>query len=229
VIAREALVEEIAQETHRRGWKIDVDALVRTELALTMQSLVAPGEPAAGVWALLRGYRVEQLPPAADWALSVARWLVGELKSEDAWSDTLTDYLQSPEQVRAFVLDDPAQPARPRIPGIAKNRHEVYAAALRRLPPHRALAMPVAEAGAAYQVSAAGVDETIIIPDELPEPPKLMRHVLPDRPTRRHVRIAWSELLAFAASLDEEDRAAWREDQRWHVRLSGCLRKFVGG
>lgn len=227
-IWREELVEEIAGETRRRGWKIDVDGLVRTELALTMQSLVAPGEPAGGVWALLRGYRVKQLPPAADQALSVARWLVGELKSEDAWSETLADYLQTPEQVRGFILDDPMQPAQARIPGIAKNRHEVYTAALRRLPPHRALAMPVAEAGVAYQVSAAGVDETIVIPNELPEPAKLSRHLLPDRPRRRRIRIAWSELLTFAASLDEEDRAAGREDQRWHARLKDVRVRLRG-
>lgn len=120
-IWRQELVEEITQEVHKRGWKVDVDGLVRTELALTLQALVAPGEPAAGVWALLRGYPVKQLRPAADQALPVARWLLGELKSEDAWTETLADYQQTPEQVRAFVVDDPKQPASARTPGIAKD------------------------------------------------------------------------------------------------------------
>lgn len=227
-IWREELVEEIAQEVHRRGWRVDVHGLVRAELALSLQALVAPDEPAAGVWALLRGYPLKQLPSAADQALSVARWLLGELKSEDAWTETLADYLQAPEQVRAFIVDDPKQPARARTPGIASDRHDLYAAALRRLPPHRSFEMPVAEAGQAYQVSAAGADETIVVPDELPEPAKLARHLLPDPPTRRQVRVKWSELLAFATSLDDEDRAAGRDDQRWHARLKDVRVRLRG-
>jgi hypothetical protein len=39
------------------------------------------------------------------------------------------------------------------------------------------------------------VDEAIVIPDKLPEPAKLARHLLPDRPKRRWVRIKWPELL----------------------------------
>lgn len=225
---RQELVEQIAQEVHKRGWRVDVDGLVRAELALTLQALVAPGEPAAGVWALLRGYPLKQLPPAAEQALSVTRWLVGELKSEDAWKETLTDYLQAPEQVRAFVIDDPEQVAQARTPGIASDRHDVYSDALRRLPPHQVFEMPIAEAGQAYQVSAAGMDETIVIPDELPEPTKLARHLLPDHPKRRWIRIKWPELLAFAASLDEEDRAAGREDQRWHARLKDVRVRLRG-
>jgi hypothetical protein len=125
------------------------------ELALTLQVLVAPGEPAAGVWALLRGYPLKQLPPAAEQALSVARWLLGELKSEDAWKETLTDYVQAPELVRAFVVDDPKQVARARTPGIASDRHDVYAAVLRRLPPHQVFEMPIAEGRLARHIRSA--------------------------------------------------------------------------
>jgi hypothetical protein len=215
----EDLTREIKREAKARGWVIDANQLVLVELVLTLLRQVAPAQPAAAGWALLRGYRFDAAGAVADQPLAVAGWLVGELKSEPVWKEALAGYLTMPEQLRGFLLDGPDKVPQRRRPPMVPQRHDDYADALRHLPPHRVQDLPVAEPGQAYTVTFDGGEETILVPPRLPDFGKLGRHDVDLTPRRRLVEVRWEEFLAFAGTLDDEDAAAGRDPQRWRERM----------
>lgn len=216
----ERLTKEIKQAAKDRGWKVDAVQLVTVELVLTLANQVSAGQPASGAWAQLKGYRFDDAGEEADHALSVIVWLVGELKSEPVWREALADYLQLPEQLRAYLLDGPDDVLPPfRRPPLVGDREGDYLAALAQYPPHRSGELPIAEAGQSYFVKAEDGKETIEIPEQLPEWGPLARYDFDPAPQRRPVRIGWKQLVDFAAELDEEDLKHGREFQRWHGRV----------
>jgi hypothetical protein len=215
----EDLTLRLQQAVRARGWNVDVRRLVTVELVLTLLEMVASGQPAVGGSALLRGYRFLPVDEAGEQALRIAGWLVGDLKSEPMWREALEEYLDMPEQIRAFLLDDAEDVPKQRTPPLVADREADYRNALCALPPHRTTAMPVAEAGQRYTVTADGGEEEITIPLRIPSFAPVPAHEVPGRLRRRPMRLTWQQVVEFAAELDAEDTDAQRDPQHWHARI----------
>lgn len=200
-------------------------ALMRTELCLYLLASVADGQAAAGVPALLDGYRalwdvVEKTPADAAVRLANARTILWPSRRTYGWDGELRAYRNVPEEIRGFLLDELGRPVR-RDCRVAAQRWDWYEQLLTAPLPFAASQARYADPGP-YRMASTARGVGINIPDDLPSAPPPVRHDMTVR-DREVIEVEWSALVATAQWMDEADAVAGRSDSRWADRLRDII------
>ncbi|WP_292872376.1 hypothetical protein [Nostoc sp. LPT] len=140
-------------KVHQRTIERFAQLIADVELGLTLLQEVALEEPATSVEALLKGYRfpVEQLQSDRNWQLiQNARFYLIQRKGRQ-WLRVLQEYINLPEIIRIYSLED-ARNVPQLIPSsIYPNRlEEIYRPTLLRTPQHRQRKVNLATEGRWY-------------------------------------------------------------------------------
>ncbi len=140
------------------------------ELGLTLLQEVAPEEPATSVEALLKGYRfpVEQLQSDRNWQIiQNARFYLIQRKGRQ-WLRVLQEYINLPEIIRIYSLED-ARDVPQLIPSsIYPNRlEEIYRPTLLKTPQHRQRKVNLVTEGRWYAKISQKGNSPIDIPKEV--------------------------------------------------------------
>ncbi|MEV6632198.1 transposase [Actinoplanes sp. NPDC051470] len=200
-------------------------ALMRTELCLYLLVGVAEGQAAAGVPALLDGYRalwdaVEDVPTDAAVRLANARTILWPSRRSYGWDRELRAYLDVPEEVRGFRLDELGRPVR-RECRIALQRWDWYEELLTAPLPFAAAQARYADPGR-YRMASTARGVGIDIPEDLPPPQPPVRHDGTVR-AREAIEVEWSALVETARWMEEADASAGRPESRWAERLQDII------
>lgn len=217
---RERFRRQLSGHYNPAGDQPSPTRLLEIELTLYLLETVANGQSAAGVPALLDGYRslwdaVPTAPADASVRLANARTVLWRTQRPYGWDDVLRGYLSVPEQVRGYELDPLRRPVR-RDCRVAGERWDWYEQLLTEPLPYRTTAVRFAEPGR-YRLASTARGVGVDIPDDLPSGTVPARHDLTVR-DRKPIEVSWQELLETAQRMDESDRHAGR-DNRWEERL----------
>ncbi|BCY13183.1 transposase [Actinoplanes sp. L3-i22] len=195
--------------------------LMDIELSLYLLETVATGQSAAGVPALLDGYRavwdsVIEVPADAFTRLANARTVLWPNQRSYGWDSALRDYLSTPPDVRGYRLDELGRPVRLEC-RLAPDRWAWYEQILTTPLPFAPTMARTAEPGPHRMRSTArGVG--VNIPADLPPAPEPELHDLSVR-QREPLEVTWADLEATAARMDATDRHLGFGDSRWAERL----------
>lgn len=228
LLSRDPLLLEYLQADGYSGNELTKEArraarrIAQVELGLTLLRLVDPNAPASAVRWLLTGYRYD-IPCLVDevaWArVQRTRQYLVRLKGR-VWREVLREYLEYPSGVRLFVLTE--IDGRPELPPGAEiaTRYRIYQERLDISPSHRQRSAAWAGSGRYYVRVLAKNDApravAVDIPPEIVS--RLTEVALPVRGKRSgdvpNIKIAWADLKATAAWMDEQLLVAARRDRR---------------
>lgn len=145
--------------------------IAEVELGLSLLQTIAPTEPATAVEALLKGYRfaVEQLQNDDNWRLvQKARFYLIRRKGRQ-WLRVLQEYINLPEIVRIYSLEDAGDVPQLIPSSTYPNRlQEVYRPTLSTTPQHRNRKPKLATEGRWYVKIAQKGNSPVEIPIDIP-------------------------------------------------------------
>jgi pPIWI RE three-gene island domain Z len=147
------------------------ELITEVELGLTLLKELAPNDPATSVSALLLGYRfqVECLLDEENWLKAQrARFYLIRRKGRQ-WERSLTEYINLPETIRTFALNDPKDVPQLIPSTIYPRRQKLYLQTLSVAPPHKQQKVQLATAGTWYAKSSQKGNSPIEIPISIPQ------------------------------------------------------------
>ncbi|MFD4396692.1 hypothetical protein [Kitasatospora sp. NPDC058478] len=192
------------------------------ELALYLLERLCPGESALSAWTLLGGYPfglVHQDTPKRRRVFRIARHQMWRFRRPRTWERALEQYCSFPEEVRGYVITDPALPPQRVATSVAPDRWNVYEETLTSEPPfYFRDRLPLAEPGQAYRFVQGKLQTSVSLPDYLP--------VLDAHPHTLHIPVprkgpigaSRDDLLATAAWMDLE-LGIEEKHKTWHYRV----------
>lgn len=147
------------------------ELIAEVELGLTLLKEIAPNDPATSISALLLGYRfrVECLLDEENWLKAQrARFYLIRRKGRQ-WERSLTEYINLPETIRTFELNDTKDIPQPIPSTIYPQRRKLYLQTLSVAPPHKQQKVKLATAGTWYSKSSQKGNSPIEIPISIPQ------------------------------------------------------------
>ena len=145
--------------------------VTEVELGLTLLKELAPNDPATSVSALLLGYRfqVECLLDEENWQkVQRARFYLIRRKGRQ-WERSLSEYVNLPETIRIFQLNNPKDVPQLIRSTIYPRRWQLYLQTLLVAPPHKKQKVQIATAGTWYAKISHQGNSPIEIPISIPQ------------------------------------------------------------
>ncbi|WP_212735512.1 hypothetical protein [Herbidospora galbida] len=181
------------------------------ELALFLNGLAAPDEPAEGAYTLLSGYPYAHaaglVTGQAETAIAAGRHLLWTLRRRRTWHDLLDVYQALPERLRAYDVSEPGKPPRALRPTIADTRRETYLEALSHLPAHATHDLRPAPPGR-NSFTERRRSTSVTIPADLVVPPRPGHDLAAGRPgDGSPLTPTRTDLADVAAWMDDAERA----------------------
>ena len=203
--------------------------IANIELGLTLLRNIAPSEPAIAFKALLSGYRfpVPCLQNEDNWRkVKIARFYLIRLKGE-LWERSLDEYIQLPEELRIFELEDVNDIPELGYTSIFPERlNSLYRPTLEKTPPHTTKKVKLASTGLWYaKISVEGnshQEVPIYIPQVVAD--LNLSNTVTFARTRQATNPAYTvsrdTLLEEAEEMDRKLEEAGHKAENYHQRLS---------
>lgn len=191
------------------------------ELGLHTMQCLAPEMPVHALWVLLIGYPFPgMLPQGAEerQMLQIARQLLPFFRGPFPWRRALERYRQLPEQLRGYEVAPDGVSCRQRLPTLASDRQDVYAAALRQAPPYRRDRMRPASPGHYFCFDGEFRSDIELTEDAILPPPTA--HSLEATSRREPITINWEALIETARWMDMEAATRGLKAERWEQRIA---------
>ncbi|QCD59336.1 signal recognition particle [Streptomyces hawaiiensis] len=200
--------------------------LLDVELGLYLLQSVTPTRAAIDVWPLLGGYPYSEAfgdVRSDEQRLRIlrARHHLWDLRRGRAWTEALTAYLEVPQQLRGYDLDDPHSAPCRRQPSRAARRFYVFEELLNQAPEFATRSLPLAEAGE-YTFRAQDRVHSVEFPQDLLTGMVPRVHALDALPGGQGepIDVTWAELEKAAEAMDcAEAASANGHGNDWARRL----------
>ena len=204
--------------------------IVNVELGLTLLRNIAPSEPAIAVKALLSGYRfpVPCLQNEANWRkVKIARFYLIRLKGK-MWERSLDEYIQLPEELRIFELENINETPELGKTTIFPGRlNGLYCPTLKETPPHTIRKVKLASVGLWYAKISFKANSHEEVPIYIPQAVADLdlSNSLSWESTRQPINpsytVSRSTLLAEAKEMDHKLAEMGQDAENYYQRLSG--------
>jgi len=199
--------------------------MLDVELGLYLLRSVMSEHSAQDAWTLFGGYPYSEVfgSDAVDAPMRVTRGrhYLWDMRRRREWLSAVEKYLQVPEELRGFLLEDVDGVPQRREPSRAAHRFEVYETLLTTAPAFARQPLPTATAGE-YEFYVRDRRYSVTFPAELlADVPAPVGHNLATQPPRSGVPVdvTWAQLEEAAAKMDALEQNLPGRSNEWTHRL----------